>query len=94
MYENATQTLDSIIGVKQGDFLGPDLIIFYMVAIMKTWRSSHSYNRYCVNIKAEFQLTCRKHTNKGDESEIGDSEYADDIAFFSNPGQIVNNKLP
>jgi len=49
---------------------------------MKTWRSSHSYTLYCVNIKADFQLTCRKHIDKGDESKIGDSKYVDDIAFI------------
>ena len=82
MYENATQTRDSITGVKQGDLLGPNLFIFYMIAFMKTWRSSHSDNLCCVNIKADFQLIVRKHTNMSDESKIGDSEYLDDIAFI------------
>ena len=49
---------------------------------MKTWRSSHNYNPYCGNIKADFQLTSRKHTNKGYESEIGYSKYVDDNAYI------------
>ena len=56
-HEGVTQTLDSIIGVKQGDLLGPDLFTFFMAAVMKTWRSSYSYSFCCVNTKADFQLT-------------------------------------
>ena len=56
-HEGVTQTLDSIIGVKQGDLLGPDLFIFFMAAVMKTWRSSYSYSLCRVNTKADFQLT-------------------------------------
>jgi len=37
------QTIEPIIGVKQGDILGPDLFIFFMVAVLKTWRSSYSH---------------------------------------------------
>jgi hypothetical protein len=81
-YENVKQMLDSIIEVKQGDFLGPDLFIFFMAVVMKTWRSSHNYDLCCIHTKADFQLTCRKHTNKGDEHNISDSEYADDTVFI------------
>ena len=83
-HEGITQTLDSIIGVKQGDLLGPDLFIFFMAAVMKTWRSSNSskFSLCCVKSKADFQLTGRKPTEKGETFSVPDSEYADDTAFL------------
>ena len=81
-YENVTRTLDSLIGVKQGDLLGPNLFIFFMVVVMKTWRSSHNYNLCYVKIKAEFPLTSHKLTDKGEEVIVTDSKYADDTVFI------------
>ena len=83
-HEGITQTLDSIIGVKQGDLLGPDLFIFFMAAVMKTWRSSNSskFSLCCVKSKADFQLTGRRPTEKGETFNVPDSEYADDTAFL------------
>ncbi len=79
-YDNVTQMLDSIIGVKQGDLLGPRLFIFFMAAVMKIWR--HNYDLCCIHTKADFQLTGRKHINKGEEHNISDSKYADDAVFI------------
>jgi len=53
-----------------------------MVVVMKTWRSSHIYNLCCVKTKAGFQLTSHKHTDKGEEVIVIDSEYADDTVFL------------
>ena len=54
-----------------------------MVVVMKTWHSSHTYNMCCVNTKTDFQLTGRKKADKGEESEISDSEYvADTVIIF------------
>jgi hypothetical protein len=39
--DGAEKVIDSIIGVKQGDVLGPELFIFFMASFMATWRSSH-----------------------------------------------------
>jgi hypothetical protein len=50
---------------------------------LKTWRFFLSYNLCCINTRAYFQLTGHKHTDKDEESKIGDSEYADDTAFLS-----------
>ncbi len=36
------QTIDSIIGVKQGDVVDLDLFIFFMAKVLKTWHSSNS----------------------------------------------------
>lgn len=53
-----------------------------MAAVIKSWRSSHSYNLCTVRCKADFQLTGRRPTTKGDlEFDVTDSEYADDTVF-------------
>ena len=36
-------TLLAIIGVKQGDLLGPELFDFFIAAVMESWRAEHSY---------------------------------------------------
>ena len=38
---DVTKTIESIIGVKQGDILGPLLFIFYLTGVMITWRATH-----------------------------------------------------
>ena len=42
--DGVKKKLNSIIGVKHGDLLGPELFTFYMSAVLKTWRSPHSYD--------------------------------------------------
>ena len=41
--DDVVKILLSIIGVKQGDLIGPKLFTFYIAAIMETWRSQHTY---------------------------------------------------
>jgi hypothetical protein len=80
--EGAEQIIDSIIGVKQGDVLGPDLFIFFMAPVLKPWRSFSSYKLCTVRCKVDFQLTRRKPATKGDmKINISDWEYANDTAF-------------
>ena len=78
-----TRELFSIIGVKQGDLLGPELFIFFMAAVMITWRSEHSYERCLFRSAPDFVLTGRRPTagSAEDEFAIIDSEYADDTAL-------------
>ena len=74
-----------LIVLRYGTFTvryGPDLFIFFMAVVMKTWRSSQNYNLCCIHTKAVFQLTRRKHRNKGEWHNISDSEYADDTVFI------------
>ena len=37
--DDITQSLDSIIGVKQGDILGPILFTFFIAAVMIIWKA-------------------------------------------------------
>ena len=78
-------TLLSIIGVKQGDLLGPLLFTFFIQAIMSSWRDLHSYDLCIFRTRDDFKMTGRATTTSGDELSFTDSEYADDsgMAFTS-----------
>jgi len=53
-----------------------------MVAVMNSWRSSHSCKLCVVRCKAKFQLTGRRPTTKGDlDLWVSDNEYANDTTF-------------
>ena len=54
------KVIDSIIGVKQGDLLGPELFIFFMAAVMETWRLHHDFELCVVRSKSDFVLTGRR----------------------------------
>ena len=79
--DGVTQSLLSIIGVKQGDLLGPELFDFFIAAIMESWRSDHSYDLCTFRTQPDFKMTGRRADASGDEFTIGDSEYADDTAM-------------
>ena len=83
--DGVTRLLSSIIGVKQGDLLGPELFTFFMAAVMESWRALHSYDRPTFRTREDFVMTGRRHNAAGDEFNVGDSEYADDtgMAFCS-----------
>jgi hypothetical protein len=75
------KTIEAIIGVKQGDLLGPILFTFFMAAVMETWRATSSYELPTFRSRPDFQMTGRRSTARGDEFTIGDSEYADDTGM-------------
>ena len=76
------KSLQSIIGVKQGDLLGPELFDFYIAAIMETWRASSTYELGVFRTRDDFKMTGRRFDTKGDEFTVGDSEYADDTGLL------------
>ena len=77
-----TQTIECIIGVKQGDILGPILFTFYLAAIMITWRAVHSRPLCVFRSNPDFILTGRSFRARGENFEIPGSEYADDMAVL------------
>merc|ERR1712185_47492 len=89
-----TCVLESIIGVKQGDILGPILFVFYMAAVMITFRRMHKYNLCVYRTKEDFTLTGRSHTARGTEFAVSDSLYAGDSAVFFCSRSIVEKMVP
>ena len=79
---NVTNTIDCIIGVKQGDILVPLLFLFYLAAVMITWRNIHKRPLCIINTIMDDVLTGRRYNTKGEEFTLSDSEYADDTAVL------------
>ena len=73
-------TLLSIIGVKQGDILGPILFLFFIAAVMITWKKVYGRSLCIFRSKADFVMTGRSYRARGEEFALADSEYADDTA--------------
>ena len=75
-----TRTLMSVIGVKQGDLLGPKLFTFFKAAVSESWKATSDYELATFRSRPDFVLTGRLHTTGGtsDEFSVADSEYADD----------------
>ena len=94
--DGATKVIDSIIGVKQGDLLGPELFTFFMEAVMKTWRSEHreEYEPCLFRTKPDLKLTSRTYTTRGEEFSVLDSEYADDTAVIFSSREDTERMTP
>ena len=87
-------SLLTIIGVKQGDLLGPMLFTFYICAIMETWRSERSYDLCTFRSRDDFELTGRPSTAPGVDLAVGDSEYADDTGLPFASRKDVEEQTP
>ena len=91
---DVTNTIICIIGVKQGDILGPILFTIYLTAIMSTWRESHERPLCLFHSKADFVLTGRPSFEQGEEVEVPDSEYADDTAVLFTARESLQSSTP
>ena len=65
-----THILSSIIGVKQGDILGPILFTIFIAAIMITWRKMYDRPLCIFRTKKDFILTGRRSTTKGTDFSL------------------------
>eukprot|EP00966_Prymnesium_polylepis_P149188 3446786-Prymnesium_polylepis.1 len=92
--DGVTQILLSIIGVKQGDLLGPGLFTFLIAAIMETWRSEHSYDLCAFRSRDDSTLTGRLPGTAGDDFTVTDSEFADDTALPFTSRADVEEQTP
>ena len=92
---DVTKSIESIIGVKQGDILGPLLFIFYLAAVMISWRNAFDRPVCIFHTKIDDVLTGRRYNTKKDTEkfELPDSEYADDTAvLFTSRWSIDDNR--
>lgn len=79
---DVVRTINSIVGVKQGDILGPLLFTFYITAMIETWKLSCDIPFCVFRTKKDYVMTGRRITTKGEDFELPDSEYADDTALL------------
>jgi hypothetical protein len=94
--------IQSIIGVKQGDLLGPQLFTFHIAAIMMAWRTEHNdtYDLCTYRTKRDSQVSSRRWNTGGqsgkgcEEFNMSDSEYADDTGLLFGSRETVERKAP
>ena len=80
--DGVLQILESIIGVKQGDLLGPKLFVLFKAGITESWRATApQYELATFRSRPDYVLTGRRHStgSSTDEFSVDESAYADDV---------------
>ena len=85
----------NITGVKQGDILGPRLFNLFIYAIMLTWPLLDSRKLCVFNTKRDLILSGRSYrARNGQEFNLPDSQYADDIALLFTSRESLEESTP
>ena len=100
--DEVREVMLSIIGVKQGDLLGPQLFIFHICAIMMSWRAEHNddYEMCTFRTKMDAVVRSRSPVTGGKsgrnctEFKVSDSEYADDTGLVFCDRESVARMAP
>ena len=91
---DVTNTIDCIIGVKQGDILGPILFSFFLAAIIITWRAEFDRPLCMFRTNEDYVMTGRDVNAAGDDFAVPDSEYADDTAVLFTSRHDLEQSTP
>ena len=86
--------ISNIIGVKQGDILGPRLFNLYMFAVMQVWHMTDGRQLCTFYTKQDFILTGRSYRARGVEFCLPDSQYADDTAVLFTSRESLEETVP
>ena len=90
-----SHNLRNIIGVKQGDILGPRLFNLFMYAVMLTWHYLDNYPLCIFHSKPDFILTGRSYCALGGTVfSFSDSQYADDTAILFTSRETLEQLSP
>jgi len=90
-----THHLENIIGVKQGDILGPRLFNLFMYAVMLTWHQFDNRPLCVFYSKPDFILTGRSYrARSGTSFALPDSQYADETAVLFTSRESLEQSSP
>ena len=92
--DDVTQNLENVIGVKQGDILGPRLFNLFMYAVMLTWNQIYNRSLCIFKTKPDFVLTGRSYRARGIDFSLPDSQYADDTAILFISRELLEEFAP
>ena len=90
--EGVERTVPSVIGVRQGDLLGPILFNFHVAGALMAWKEERKSAPPALRTKCDFVLDRREWRKErvegggdgegGELLEVGDTLYADDTGEF------------